>query len=277
MTDLSERNVVDPLLRPLLQLPRLSPRTRRQLAPVVSPLLILVVWTILSESNLFAREILVPPSEVWATLVQLLQDGELQEHLQNSLLRLFSGYALGAVIGLALGVAMGLSRSVESYLSPLFQLIRQVPTIALIPAFILVFGIGETVKIVLVAKATSLPVALAAFEGVRDIQRSYFDVAAVYRARRLQLLRYVVLPATVPPILTGMRIALGRSWMVLIGAELLVSDSGMGQLMEWGRQMFRIDIVLVGVVLTGVIGFVFDKGFRLLERRLVHWKPQVEA
>ena len=167
---------------------------------------------------------------------------------------------------------MAVSPTLEAYFNPTFQILRQLPTIALIPAFIMFLGIGETIKIVLVAKATALPIALATFEAVRGIPRNYLDVASVYKVRPLALLLKIVLPATVPPVLTGLRIALGRSWMVLVAAELLVSENGLGQLMEYGRQMFQLDTVLVCVVLTGIIGFIFDKSFRLLEGRLVRWQ-----
>jgi sulfonate transport system permease protein len=86
------------------------------------------------------------------------------------------------------------------------------------------------------------------------------------------VIRRIALPAIVPDVLTGVRIALSRSWMVLVGAELLAADSGLGQMMEMGRQMFRLDVVMVGVVLTGVIGFALDRGFRLIEQRLTRWK-----
>ena len=238
-------------------------------AAVTSPLIILGVWTLLSASGLFPREIVVPPATLLQTARDLWASGELPNHLAKSLSRLAVGYAIGAGIGLALGSLMGMSRQAEAYLLPSFQILRQLPTIALIPAFIMLFGVGETVKLVLVAKATALPVALATFEGVRGVPKAYFDVSRIYRLRPLQVLTKVVLPATIPPIVTGLRTALSRSWMVLVGAELLVADSGLGQMMEWGRQSFRIDTVLVGVIITGLIGFSLDKSFRLGERALV--------
>ncbi|WP_395671468.1 ABC transporter permease [Phenylobacterium sp.] len=245
-----------------------EPRRRGRWAHVAPPLIVLGAWTALSASGLFPREIVVPPQQIWATFVQLWGSGELPGHLAGSLSRLATGYGLGAAIGIALGVLMGLSRQAEAYILPSFQVMRQLPTIALIPAFIMIFGVGETVKIILVAKATALPVALATFQGVRGIPKVYFDVGRLYRVGPVPLFLKVVIPATVPPVITGLRIALARSWMVLVGAELLVADSGLGQLMEWGRQTFRIDIVLMGVVLTGLIGFTLDKGFRAGERAL---------
>ena len=233
------------------------------------PALILVVWWGLSSTGWFPAKILVPPQIVGSTLWGLAASGELFSHLFASLGRLFAGYALGVLIGLALGAAMGLSRQVFDFVHPTFQLLRQLPTIALLPVFVLVLGIGESLQLVLVIKATMLPVGLAALEGIKGIPRTYFDLASIYRIPARALIGKVVIPATLPPVLTGMRVALTRSWMVLVGAELLVAQSGLGQMMEWGRQMFRIDVVLVGVVLTGLIGFSLDRAVRGLGRLVV--------
>ncbi|MCY1374413.1 putative aliphatic sulfonates transport permease protein SsuC [compost metagenome] len=161
-----------------------------------------------------------------------------------------------------------------AYCGPLFHTLRQIPSIALIPMFVLFFGIEETFKVVIVAKAAFFPVALAASEGVKAIPRSYFEVADVYRLRWPTLLREVALPAAAPPILTGLRISLTRAWVVLVAAELLAADSGLGQMIEMSRQMLRIDVVMVGVVMAGLVGFALDFLFRLLERHLFRWKAR---
>jgi sulfonate transport system permease protein len=235
---------------------------------LASPLILIAVWTALSASGLFPKEIVVPPNVIWDTFASHWASGELPLNLGKSLGRLTLGYLIGAGIGIGLGSLMGLSRQIEAYLLPSFHILRQLPTIALIPAFIMVFGVGETVKLVLVAKATALPVALGAFTGVRGVPRAYLDVARMFKVQPLPLFFRVIVPAVTPSLITALRTALARSWMVLVGAELLVADSGLGQMMEWGRQTFRIDVVLVGVVLTGLIGFSLDKGFRALEQLL---------
>lgn len=240
--------------------------------PWISPAILLLIWEIISRTSWISPQVLVPPEVVASTFWSMVQSGDLWDNLSHSLYRLAMGYSIGVVLGVILGASMALSPAAKAYLHPSFQILRQLPTIALIPGFIMFLGIGETIKIVLVAKATALPVALAAFEAVRGIPRSYLDVAQVLKIRPIPLLVKVVLPATVPPVLTGMRIALGRSWMVLVATELLVSENGLGQLMEYGRQMFQLDTVMVCVVLTGVIGFAFDKGFRLLESWLIRWQ-----
>lgn len=232
------------------------------------PVILLAIWSGLSASGLFPEEIVVPPQVLGRAVLELWNSGQLAQHLSGSLGRLAVGYGLGAALGIVLGALMGVSQQARAYLLPSFHVLRQLPTIALIPAFIMLLGVGETVKIVLVAKATALPVALATLDGVRGVPKAYLDVGRIFRVGRLNMLLKVVAPAVIPPVVNGLRIALARSWMVLVGAELLVADSGLGQMMEWGRQSFRIDVVLVGVVLTGVIGFGLDKAFRLGERAL---------
>ena len=238
----------------------------------ISPLLLLGAWTWACHAGLFPEQILVSPQRVYVAGVELWDSGELAMHLEKSLSRLAIGFSIGALIGLAFGVAMGLSKRVEALCGPSFNAIRQVPTIAFIPMLILIFGVEETFKIVVVAKAAFFPIALATLDAVKGVPKQYFEVAKVYRLSTAQLVRRIILPATVPPVLTGFRISLGRSWMVLVAAELLAADSGIGQMMEMGRQMFRIDVVMVGVVITGLVGFVLDRGFRSLETRLVRWK-----
>ncbi|WP_297833195.1 ABC transporter permease [Pseudomonas sp.] len=239
-----------------------------------SPLALLLAWTLVAKSGAFSVQLLVPPQYVLDTFKELLHSGELQEHLRFSLGRLGLGFVGGACAGLVFGTCLALSKNVEAYCTPLFQTLRQIPTIALIPMFILLFGVEETFKILIVAKAVFFPVALATSEGIKAIPRSYLEVADVYRLPLRSLIIDVAFPAAAPPILTGLRIGLSRAWMILVAAELLAADTGLGQMIEMGRQMMRIDVVMVGVVVTGFIGFVLDYGLRLLEKRMFRWKTR---
>ena len=242
------------------------------LIALASPLAVILLWALVTASQWVPGEMLVSPLKVVAAAVELWENGELQEHLHKSLWRLSLGFFAGAGLGLVFGVLMGLFKSVEDYCGAFFNAFRQVPSIAFIPMLILIFGIDETFKIVIVAKAAFFPVALASSDSVKGMPKSYFEVAKVYRCPVWPLVKRVVIPATVPQILVGLRLSLSRSWMVLVAAELMAADSGVGQMMEWGRQMFRMDIVVVGVFITGFIGFALDCGFKWLESRLVKWK-----
>lgn len=237
-----------------------------------SPLLLLLVWSLATSFGWAPEQILVSPLQVLRTALEMIETGELTQHLEVSLFRLLAGFALGASTGIAFGMLLGLSPRLRSYAAPTFDVLRQLPSVALIPLFILLFGIGESFKVFIVVKATFFIVALAVHDAIAGLSQRYVEVARVYCFTRAQIVRRVVLPAIVPATLTGVRIALSRSWMVLVGAELLAADSGLGQMMEMGRQMFRLDVVMVGVVLTGAIGFALDRGLRWLEAHLMRWQ-----
>lgn len=239
---------------------------------LVSPLLLLALWHWAASSGEFAGNLLVAPLEVWQSFNEGLDSGELSEHLHYSLSRLGLGFVAGAMPGLAFGVAMALSRQVEIYCAPLFHALRQIPTLALIPMLVLLLGIDESFKISVVAITLFFPVALATSEAVQDIPRSHFEVARVYRLPLPTVLCQVALPAAAPGIVTGLRIGLTRAWVVLVASELLAADSGLGQMIELSRQLLRIDLVMVGMLVIGVVGFAIDALFRLLERRLSRWK-----
>ncbi len=239
----------------------------------LGPLALLIIWVAATRSaGDGAAHMMVSPRQVLDAARELAGSGDLADHIRASVGRLAVGFTIGAGLGLAYGLVAGALPAVQSLFGSTFHALRQVPSIAFIPMLVLMFGVEETFKIVIVAKSTFFPVALATAEGVRGVPRSFLDVARVYRLRGLNLLRYVLLPATLPPIVTGLRIALGRSWMVLVAAEILAAESGLGQMMERGRQMLRLDVVLVGVLFTGVAGLALEEGMRLVERRLQRWR-----
>jgi sulfonate transport system permease protein len=248
----------------------------RQLQPLaawISPLALLLIWYWATRQQWVPEQILPSPALVWASFLELIDSGELQDSLSISLFRLFTGFGIGVLAGLLIGVLLAISPQVRAYLGFTFEMLRHIPTLVLIPMLILLLGIGETFKIVILVKAVFFPVAQAATDAVRNIPRGFIEVGRVYQLKPWDFYRSILLPATVPPVLTGMRIALGRAWLILVAVELLAADAGIGQMMEFARQMLRLDIVLVGVVLTGLIGFGLDKSLRLLESRLMRWRP----
>lgn len=242
------------------------------LAALAAPLLLLAAWQLACMSGLFPPQVLVPPSEVARTLWLMAGSGELDRHVGDSLYRLATGFAIGALAGVAFGVSIALSRLAEAAFSPLFLTLWQVPVIAFVPTMVLFLGINEPFKIAVVAIAAFFPIALATFDGVRGVPKAWFEVAKVYRTRLPDLVWRILVPATIPAVLTGLRIALTRAWIVLVAAELLAADSGIGQMMEMGRQLFQLDVVLAGVVVSGVIGFTLDRGAREIERHASKWK-----
>lgn len=261
-----EKNIVvdrSPLWR------RISAEQLYGLLSLISPILALFTWQIICSLQIFPTQILVPPATVWNTFISLLQSGELQLHLKDSLARLFFGFSIAALSAIAFGIAYGSITTFRNYTYILFNLLYQIPIFVLIPIFILVFGIGELFKILLIIKACFFPIALATADAVKNIPKQYIELGQIYKLKTRAWLRYIVIPSTLPPLISRLRIALGRAWLILVAVELLAAGTGIGQMMELGRQMLRLDVVMVGVFITGMIGFSLDKLLRLVEQRFI--------
>jgi len=239
---------------------------------LVLPAIALPVWIVGTNQGWLPEQILPRPVEVWRTFAEMVSSGELASHARFSLLRVLYGFAVGASAGLVIGSAMGLSKTVDEYVRPLFTAIAQVPALAWIPLAMLLLGIGETLKIVVIAKAAFVPVVMNTSAGIRNVPRSFVEVGEVFRFTPWQTLRHVVLPGAVPPIFTGLRYGLTHAWIALVSVELLASSEGLGYLLVWGRQMFWLDTVLVAMIVIGVIGFVSDKLLAIVEARLQRWR-----
>lgn len=239
---------------------------------LVLPAVVLPVWVIGTDRGWLAEQILPRPAEVWHTLLDMLRTGELAQHAAISLWRVADGFAVGAGAGLAVGAAMGLSRRVDEYLRPLFTAIAQVPALAWIPLAMLLLGIGEALKIVVIAKAACVPVVMNTSAGIGHVPRAYVEVGEAFRFTVWQKLRHIVLPAAVPQVFTGLRYGLTHAWIALVSVELLASSEGLGYLLVWGRQMFWLDTVLVAMIAIGLIGFLTDGLLAAAERRLQRWR-----
>lgn len=238
------------------------------------PLALLLLWHTAVSRQWVSALILPPPDLVLRTFLDLTRSGDLWFELSISLQRVLIGSLLGGLIGLALGLLMGLSRQVEAYLWPLFQAIAQVPVLGWIPLLMMLVGIDETLKYLVIAKAVLVPMTINTFAGIRNIPQSYLEVAQVYRFNLLQRLRRVILPAALPSIFTGLRFALTKGWIALVTVELLASSEGIGYLMVDGRQMFQLDLVIVSMLVIGLVGLLLDKGLALIETRLQRWQRQ---
>lgn len=239
---------------------------------LVFPAITLPVWIVGSARGWLPEQILPRPADVVHIFGAMIASGELAQHAGISLLRVLIGFAIGSAAGLVLGSAMGLSRRVDDYVRPLFTAIAQVPALAWIPLAMLLLGIGETLKIVVIAKAAFVPVVMNTSAGIGNVPRSLIEVGESFRFTPLQMLRHVVLPGAVPPIFTGLRYGLTHAWIALVSVELLASSEGLGYLLVWGRQMFWLDTVLMAMIVIGVIGFVSDKILAAIEARLQKWR-----
>lgn len=258
-----------------IQTPGLAPvldRARAFAIAMILPLLLLLLWAFGSARGWLPDQILPPPAYVWRNFVEMIGNGDLAKNASISAMRVFAGFVTGAGLGLLLGIAMGLSEAVDDYVRPLFTAVAQVPTIGWIPLLMLFLGIGETLKIVIIAKAAFIPMVLNTSAGVRNIPPGYAEVARALQFTRLQLLRRLVLPAAVPPIFTGIRYSLTKAWTALVAVELLASSEGLGYLLVWGRQMFWLDTMIVAMILIGIVGYLMDTALAAIEVRLQTWR-----
>lgn len=251
-------------------------RYRRQLRGAAFPLTLLLLWWAAYATDWTESPLLVPPQKVVETFWRLAAGGELWHALGASLLRDLAGLAIGSIAGVAAGIVLGLSRWSRLLVGPTLHTVKQISLFAWIPLIMVWFGLGETSKIVFVSLAVFFPLLLNTFEGVGSVAPEFVEVARVFAFTRRQLIVRVVIPAALPSIFTGFQLALIYSWLATLGAEyMLTSGPGIGNLLTDGRENFWMDQVLLGVVIVGVIGFIFSALAGLLARRLLRWRgPQ---
>ncbi|MEM6896923.1 MAG: ABC transporter permease subunit [Pseudomonadota bacterium] len=216
------------------------------------------------------------PEGVWQQLVEIAVDGyqnvTLAEHLGYSLFRVVVGFLLGAAVGIPLGYAMGLSDWFRGWFDPIVEFMRPVPPLALIPLVIIWAGIGEEGKIVLLFLAALWIMAIAARSGVSGVKISKVHAAYSLGASKYQILRRVIIPNSLPEIFTGARVAMGVCWGTVVAAELVAAEKGIGKMIVAASKFQETDIVVMGIILIGIIGFAIDVGIRQLEKVLVPWK-----
>ncbi|HEX4194409.1 MAG TPA: ABC transporter permease [Stellaceae bacterium] len=241
--------------------------------PWLLPLGLLVLWQVATGAGWLAPQILPSPATVAATFVDLITGGDIIEGLAISLRRITVGFAIGTAIGLPLGIALGRSQRLENYLGPSLRAIAQVPSLGWLPFLMLIFGLGETLNYVIIAKACFIPIALNTSAGIRNLSPQHLEMARAFRLRRKTMLWRVVVPGALPSIFSGVRLALSHAWIAMVVVEMLADTAGIGYLMTWGRTLFQIDVVLVGMILIGAIGFLMDRGLRHIEHRLQRWRP----
>ncbi|MFT6675645.1 MAG: taurine transport system permease protein [Sulfitobacter sp.] len=216
------------------------------------------------------------PEAVWARSLKVADEGfrnfTLLQHLGFSLFRVVLGFMLGAIVGIPLGYAMGLSDWFRGWFDPIVEFMRPVPPLALIPLVIIWAGIGEAGKIILLFLAALWIMAIAARSGVSGVKISKVHAAYSLGASKWQIMRYVIIPNSLPEIFTGARVAMGVCWGTVVAAELVAAEQGAGMMIMTASKFQNTDIVIMGIILIGVIGFGIDMLMRWAERILVPWK-----
>ncbi|MEK3663958.1 ABC transporter permease [Paenibacillus sp. FSL F4-0236] len=233
---------------------------------------VLILWQTLGHYGMISEMLFPTPYTIAESFVTLAASGDLWPNFRISLVRALSGFLLGGGLGLLLGILVGLFRRSEKLLDPSLQMIRMIPSLAVVPLFILWFGIGEESKVLLIAKGAFFPLYINTFMGIRGVDNKLFEVSRVLGFSRLKQVVRLVLPAALPNIILGVRLSLGLSWLGLVVAELIASTSGIGYMMSDARQFADTPVVFVGIIIFAIAGLVSDSIVRYIERRLLRWQ-----
>lgn len=237
---------------------------------------LLVLWFALSRSSFVKPGYLPTPEELGSTFVDLVKNGyqgkPLHEHIGISLFRSLTGFALGVLTGTPLGLLTGYSRRAGAMVSPIMAFIRPIPPIAFIPMAVLYFGLGEVGKVVLIFFTAFNYAFVNAHAGSATVPIAYYRAAESIGLTPVQIFFRVVLPAAVPQIFTGLKVAMALSWAVVVAAELVGAQAGLGFMISDAAQLFRIPVVFIGIALIGAIGLGLNLLLSASENRLVHWR-----
>jgi NitT/TauT family transport system permease protein len=250
--------------------------TRRAIELVLTlsaPAIILAVWEALSRTERINPLFWPPPSSLWDTFTDLVRNGGLLTDIRVSLVRIVGGFVLGAIPGVALGLAMGLFWPVRVFFMPIATAVYAIPKIAILPLVIIALGTGESSKLAIVAISIFFLVVLNTMSGVMAIDPSYRDVAHNFGASRLELFATVAFPGALPAIFTGLRLGLGFSLIVIVGAEFLSAKEGIGHMIWESYSILAIRKMFVGLIVTGLLGWVLTLALDLVERLILPWRP----
>jgi NitT/TauT family transport system permease protein/sulfonate transport system permease protein len=237
-------------------------------------LFIIVVWQVLVHLKWVNEFILPAPVDIFKAFIQLIKSGELLFDILNSLKRVGIGFLLASVCGVSLGLAAAYSRILSETLTPIFEFLRPIPPIAWIPIAILWFGLGDSPAYFIVFVGAFFPIFINTYWGIRSSKVTYVNVARNFGASRFMILTDVLLPASLPDILRGLKIGLGLAWTSVISAELVGAQSGLGYMIQLNRIMLKTYNIIVGMITIGVVGLAMNYLMTVCERKLTFWNKE---
>ena len=246
---------------------------------VVTVLALFGLWFVITQMGWVKPLFLPKPQAVFEQFMEYLSgtanDKPLWEHFAASMFRVFSAFALACVTAVPVGIAMGMSRIARGIFDPPIEFYRPLPPLAYLPLIIIWFGIDELPKVLLIYLSCFAPLALAARSGMKSAAQEQINAAYSMGASYGQVIWHVILPSALPEILVGMRIAIGFGWTTLVAAEMVAANVGLGQMVLNASNFLRTDIVIMGIIVIGVVAYLFDLLMRTVERRVVPWKGRM--
>lgn len=239
-------------------------------------IVVFAVWFIITATGAFSETIIPSPQSVWESFVDVLFNGykghSLLEHLGTSMQRLMIAYLLVVVTAVPLGLLSGYNSKIRAILEPIVEFYRPLPPLAYYTILVLWMGIDESSKLALLYLAGFAPVYISCVAGVIRIKEDYINGALTLGANKRQIFFYVVFPAALPDVFTGLRTALGVEYTTLVAAEMVAATAGMGWLVLDASNYLRSDTVFMGVIIMGITGILLDRIIRLIEKKVIHWK-----
>ncbi|MGJ5672342.1 MAG: aliphatic sulfonate ABC transporter permease SsuC [Nostochopsis sp.] len=242
-------------------------------SPWVVPIILIVIWQLLVQFGWIPTRILPAPIDVVRAGIRLTSTGELPYHLGVSARRAFIGFSIGGSIAFILGLINGIIPLAQKLLDTSIQMLRNIPNLALIPLVIVWFGIGEEAKIFLVSLGVLFPIYINTFHGIRTVDPGLIEMGKMYGLNVWSLFWQIILPGAMPSILIGVRYALGVMWLILIAAESITFDSGIGYMAMNAREFMQTDVVVLSILLYALLGKFADVSARFLEKKLLSWHP----
>ena len=239
---------------------------------IVSILCLLAIWELICQSGIVSSLFLPAPTAIISALLQMIADGEIGVSLAASLYRILAGFFIGSLVGLAVGLVTGTSALMDKIGTPIVNAIYPIPKIALLPLFILWLGIGELSKVTIIALGVFFPVAMNTYSGVKNVDALLLKVAASFNASWWMTMKSVVLPNALPMIFAGLRLAAGTSLLLLVAAEMIAAQVGIGALILHYGDLMITDRLMAGVIVLSLLGLVFNLILQFLERKAIPWK-----
>ena len=239
---------------------------------IVSILCLLAIWELICQSGVISSLFLPAPTAIISALLQMIADGEIGVSLAASLYRILAGFFIGSLVGLAVGLVTGTSALMDKIGTPIVNAIYPIPKIALLPLFILWLGIGELSKVTIIALGVFFPVAMNTYSGVKNVDTLLLKVAASFNASWWMTMKSVVLPNALPMIFAGLRLAAGTSLLLLVAAEMIAAQVGIGALILHYGDLMITDRLMAGVIVLSLLGLVFNLILQFLERKAIPWK-----
>lgn len=239
----------------------------------ISPLILLALWEVAARTGVLPERVLAAPSQILSTMGEMIVSGEIGSNVVVSLRRVLIGLAISLSLGTALALVAGLSRRGEVAVDSPMQMARTLPFLGLVPLFILWFGIGEFTKIALIAFATTFPMYLTLYSGIRGIDAKLVEAARLFGLSYPQLIAHVILPGALPSFLVGLRYSLGVSWLSLVAVEQINATAGLGYLINNARDFMRTDIIVVCLLVYSFLGLATDFLVRAIEHHALAWRP----